>query len=110
MRPQTALLALALVLPVLARAAAPEPAKTADEVIRRNVAARGGLEAWRRVDTLVWLGHLERADAHDLLTVISLNLQNGEQQVLLAKSGRAFDFHRFRHLDQFRRLLLLQVF
>jgi hypothetical protein len=34
-------------------------AKTAAEVIDRNVAARGGLGAWRKVDTMVWLGHLE---------------------------------------------------
>ncbi len=35
-------------------------ATTAAEVVDRNVAARGGLEAWRKVDTMVWLGHLER--------------------------------------------------
>jgi hypothetical protein len=34
-------------------------AKTAAEVIDRNAAARGGLEAWRKVETMVWLGHLE---------------------------------------------------
>ena len=34
-------------------------AKTAAEVIERNVAARGGLDAWRKVETMVWLGHLE---------------------------------------------------
>jgi hypothetical protein len=34
-------------------------AKTAAEVIDRNVAARGGLDAWRKVETMVWLGHLE---------------------------------------------------
>ncbi|MEI8296884.1 MAG: hypothetical protein WCH32_02565 [Pseudomonadota bacterium] len=39
----------------------PVAAKTAAEVIERNVAARGGVEAWRRVETMVWLGHLERA-------------------------------------------------
>ncbi|MHB8726446.1 MAG: hypothetical protein ACYC9Z_13930 [Casimicrobiaceae bacterium] len=38
----------------------PAPAKSADEVISRNVAARGGLEAWRNVTTMVWLGHLQR--------------------------------------------------
>ena len=68
MRGRVLLLALTLLGPALAAAAAKdsarEPAKTAEEVIRRNVAARGGLEAWRRVDTLVWLGHLERADAN----------------------------------------------
>ena len=36
-------------------------ATSADEVINRNVAARGGLEAWRQVNSLVWLGHVERA-------------------------------------------------
>jgi hypothetical protein len=36
-------------------------ATTAAEVIERNVAARGGLEAWRKVDTMAWLGHLDHA-------------------------------------------------
>jgi hypothetical protein len=36
-------------------------ATSAAEVIGRNVDARGGLEAWRKVDTMVWYGHLERA-------------------------------------------------
>ena len=39
------------------------PATTAAEVIARNVRARGGLEAWRKVDTMVWYGHLERASS-----------------------------------------------
>jgi len=37
------------------------PATTAAEVIARNVAARGGLDAWRKVDTMMWYGHLERS-------------------------------------------------
>jgi hypothetical protein len=41
-------------------AAAPPLATTAAEVIERNVAARGGIEAWRKVETMAWLGHLER--------------------------------------------------
>ncbi len=36
-------------------------AKTAEEVIARNAAARGGLEAWRHVERVVWLGHVEPA-------------------------------------------------
>jgi hypothetical protein len=35
-------------------------ASTAAEVIARNVKARGGLDAWRKVNTMVFLGHLER--------------------------------------------------
>lgn len=40
-------------------------AATAAEVIDRNVTARGGLEAWRKVNTMVWLGHLERGGRTD---------------------------------------------
>jgi hypothetical protein len=40
-------------------------ATTAAEVIDRNVAARGGLDAWRKVDTMVWFGHLERGGRKD---------------------------------------------
>jgi hypothetical protein len=40
-------------------------ATTAAEVIDRNTAARGGLEAWRKVNTMVWLGHLERGGRAD---------------------------------------------
>jgi hypothetical protein len=40
-------------------------ATTAAEVIDRNVAARGGLDAWRKVTTMVWLGHLERGGRTD---------------------------------------------
>ena len=40
-------------------------ATTAAEVIDRNVAARGGLDAWRKVNTMMWLGHLERGGRAD---------------------------------------------
>lgn len=62
--------ALLVGIPVgAASAAAPAPAKTAAEVIERNVAARGGLEAWRKVDTLGWFGHLEPGGAKDVQRV-----------------------------------------
>lgn len=44
------------------QAASAPLAKNADEVIARNTAARGGLSAWRKVETLVYLGHIERAE------------------------------------------------
>ena len=34
---------------------------TAEQVIARNVKARGGLEAWRKIDTMAWIGHVESA-------------------------------------------------
>ncbi len=36
---------------------------SADEIVARNVAARGGLDAWRKVGTMVWVGHVESARA-----------------------------------------------
>jgi hypothetical protein len=36
---------------------------SAAQIVEKNVAARGGLEAWRKVNTMVWAGHLERANA-----------------------------------------------
>jgi hypothetical protein len=42
-------------------ASAAEP--SAAEIVQRNVAARGGLDAWRKVETMVWIGHIESAHA-----------------------------------------------
>lgn len=40
-----------------------QPKLSAAEIVERNVAARGGFEAWRAVQTLSYLGHLgQRAD------------------------------------------------
>jgi hypothetical protein len=36
---------------------------SAAQIVERNVAARGGLEAWRKIQTVVWIGHMESAHA-----------------------------------------------
>ena len=55
---------LALTLCALVRALpAPElPALTAAQVVARNAAARGGIEAWRRIDTMAWTGYAENTN------------------------------------------------
>jgi outer membrane lipoprotein-sorting protein len=35
------------------------PSISAAEVVQKNVAARGGLEAWRRIETMAWSGRVE---------------------------------------------------
>jgi hypothetical protein len=50
-------------------------ATTAAEVIRRNVAARGGLDAWHKVDTMVWYGHLVHPDKPDYHIPFVLQMQ-----------------------------------
>ena len=36
---------------------------TAKQIVAKSVAARGGFEAWRKVETMVWTGHIESAHA-----------------------------------------------
>jgi hypothetical protein len=62
-RGAAATLAVGLVAGSLAagRAAAAEP--SAAEIVARNAAARGGLDAWRKVETMVWIGHIETSHA-----------------------------------------------
>ncbi|MBV8805224.1 MAG: hypothetical protein JO042_09260 [Sinobacteraceae bacterium] len=39
------------------------PRLTAEQIVDKNVAARGGLDAWRKVQSMVWIGHLESEHA-----------------------------------------------
>ena len=36
---------------------------SAAQIVEKNVAARGGLEAWRNIQSMVWIGHIERKQA-----------------------------------------------
>jgi outer membrane lipoprotein-sorting protein len=60
---------LAAVLGAGGTSAAPNKARStparlsAQQIVAKNVAARGGLEAWRKVQTMIWMGHIESAHA-----------------------------------------------
>lgn len=58
-------LAASFLLPALAGAAesSAAPDLTAAQIIEKNAAARGGLEAWRKIQTMAWAGHVESPDA-----------------------------------------------
>jgi hypothetical protein len=43
----------------VARKSAPSAELSAAEIAAKNAAARGGVEAWRKIETMVWIGHLE---------------------------------------------------
>src|ERR1700694_3636192 len=57
------LCAMALAAGACWGASTPAEELSAAQIVAKNVAARGGLEAWRKVSTMVWVGHLERLDA-----------------------------------------------
>jgi hypothetical protein len=63
MRRVIAILALAASTTAAATESATAPELTVEQIIEKNVAARGGLEAWRKVQTMIWVGHMERPGA-----------------------------------------------
>jgi len=72
---------------------------TAAQVVERNVAARGGLEAWRKVQTMVWVGHMEsiHAPVPSMLFVMQQKRPNKtrfEINALGEKTVRVFDGER----------------
>lgn len=93
-----------------AEAAAPtEPAGGAElavgQLLEKNAAARGGLEAWRRVKTMAWTGHVERADGAGPQVPFVFeqkrpNLTRFEIAIDRQRSVRAFDGKRGWKLRQ----------
>jgi outer membrane lipoprotein-sorting protein len=93
-----ALCAFAAALATLASAgeSAAPPSLTAAQILEKNAQARGGLDAWRKIDTMVWAGHVESANAQAAKLPFMLEQKRpnktrfeivGEQQ----KSLRVFD-------------------
>jgi hypothetical protein len=69
------------------------------QVLERNAAARGGVEAWRKVETMVWRGYVERADGSGprlpfMFEQKRPNLTRFEIVVDKRKSVRVFDGKR----------------
>ena len=58
-----AMLAVGLAASASAVGCGPAARLSAADVVAKNVAARGGLEAWRRIETMVWTGRVESAHA-----------------------------------------------
>lgn len=58
-----ATIAVGLVAVLLTKGPVSAAELSATEIVAKNVAARGGLDAWRKVETMVWIGHIESAHA-----------------------------------------------
>jgi hypothetical protein len=58
--------AIAAGLSTLANAAAQPSAPsgmTVAQILEKNAEARGGAEAWRKIETMIWVGHVESSNA-----------------------------------------------
>jgi len=62
-RAAAATIAVELMAGSLTPAWVPAAELSAAEIVAKSVAARGGLDAWRKVETMVWVGHIESAHA-----------------------------------------------
>jgi hypothetical protein len=66
----SACISACLAAPAFAQGPAPESATgqsgehglSAAQVVEKNVAARGGADAWRKIQTMAWVGHVESAN------------------------------------------------
>ncbi len=72
------------------------PTITAAEIVEKNAAARGGVEAWRKIQTMAWAGHVESANApgRDMPFVLEQKRPNSTRFELMAdgqKSVRVYD-------------------
>jgi hypothetical protein len=69
---------------------------TAEQIVDKNVEARGGLEAWRKIQSMVWQGHMESADPSVppmsfILEQKRPNKERFEISQMTQKSLRVFD-------------------
>jgi hypothetical protein len=90
--------ALALCGAAAARAqpAADGAAPTAEQIVGRHVAARGGLAAWSKVRTMLWVGHIDSAGASEPNLQFALQMKRPDKtrfevSVQRQRSVRAFD-------------------
>ena len=65
-----------------ARAAPKLPALTAEKIVQRNVAARGGLTAWRSVETLTMSGQLDAGGKPTVELPFVMKLKRGHKSRL----------------------------
>jgi outer membrane lipoprotein-sorting protein len=72
---------------------------SAAQIVEKNVAARGGLDAWRKIDTMIWSGHVTSAhgEVPSMLFVMQLKRPNKTRfdiNALGKKTVRIFDGER----------------
>ncbi len=48
---------------ILASETASSQELSVDEIVAKNIAARGGIDAWRNIQTMIWIGHIESPNA-----------------------------------------------
>lgn len=71
---------------------------SADSIVEKNVAARGGLNAWRKINTMTWVGHIDinstKAPVHHMPFALKMKRPNKTRFEIVAQhqlSVRLYD-------------------
>ena len=74
---------------------------TVDEIVAKNAAARGGVDAWRKVRTMIWMGHVESANAPtpNAPFVLALRRPNSTRFEITAMNQRIVRVCSTRHVS-----------
>jgi hypothetical protein len=97
-RVAVAALALCGGAPAWARSLSDDAVPSAAQIVERHVAARGGLDAWRRVQTMLWVGHVESASAPAPSLPFALQMKRPDKErfelsLQSQRTVRAYDGH-----------------
>jgi hypothetical protein len=70
---------------------APVPELTASQIVAKNALARGGLEAWGKIQSMVWVGHVESAEVpgHNMPFMLEQQRPNSTRFELVAQNQRS---------------------
>lgn len=71
------------------------PELTAEQIVEKNVAARGGLEAWRKIETMSWVGYVETATAPGARLPFMLEMKRPNKTRFVINAPRQISMRMF---------------
>ncbi len=74
----------------------------ADQIVEKNAAARGGEDAWNRIQTMVWVGHIERANTPSLPFILEMKRPNKSRFEIKGQGQMALRVYDGSHGWKFR--------
>jgi len=97
--PRLKLLAASLLCVAAAAAGAAAPSLTAEQIVDKNVQARGGLQAWRAVQTLTLTGKIDAGgkDNHELPFIMRLKRPNQSRMEVVFNGQTAVQVYDGTH-------------
>ena len=91
----TAVLSCLAGLAVTGEAAVSKSDLTVEQILQRHAAARGGLDAWHKVQTMAWAGHIESENAAAAGATFVMNLQATQHDSLRDQRAESKAVHIF---------------